>query len=118
MAANEISNLVAAMIVFQPAATQGAVQVFNCVGVDQLVPTANKGVTRVGVGRYTVSLVDKISPGPNFGAIALGTGAAAYIVTCSIDINGDLVVNIDTNAGAPSDVSPAYAIVFRFPSID
>ncbi len=118
MAANEIANLVAAMIVFQPAASQGAVQVFNCVGVDQLVLTANKGVTRVGVGRYTVSLVDKISVGPNFGGIALGTGAAAYIVTGSIDVNGDLVVNVDTNAGAPSDASPVYMMVFRFPSID
>lgn len=119
MAANEISNVVAAMVVFQPAASQGAVVVGQTVNVDETVLTSNKGITRTGTGRYTVSLVDKIRGGTtvNVGAVGGGAIAAGFTQQVSVDANGDMLIAVNTDAGAASDVPLVTAFLLRFPTI-
>ena len=119
MAANEISNLLAAMIVFQPAASQGAVTVGQTVNIDETVLTSNKGVTRTGTGRYTVSLIDKIRGGTtvNVGAIGGGSVAAGYTQAVSVDANGDMLIAVNTDAGVASDVPLVTAFLLKFPTI-
>jgi hypothetical protein len=119
MSANEIANQLAAMVVFQPAASQGAVTHGRAVGVDQTVLTSNLGITRTGTGRYTVSLIDKIPGGASLqvGAVGGGSVAAGFILSVGVDSNGDMTVAVNTDAGAASDSPLVTAILHRFPTV-
>lgn len=118
MSANEITNAIAAMVVFQPAASQGAVTVGRTVNVDQTDVTANLGIKRTGVGRYTVVLVEKQRGGASLqvGAIGFGNAAAGFILSVGVDANGDMAIAVNTDAGAASDVPLVTAGLVRFPS--
>ena len=113
MSANEIANKVHAMIMFNPAALQADVLVHRSVGVDQIAEGTQLGVERIGVGRYKVHLVDKLDV---FGGVASGSCAAGVILSSGIDVDGNWLVQTDTNAGAPTDASLAAVVLFRFPA--
>lgn len=119
MSANEIANQLAAMVVFQPAASQGAVTHGKSVGVDQTVLTSNLGITRTGTGRYTVSLIDKIPGGATLGVGAVGGGsvAAGFILSVGTNGDGDMTIAVNTDAGAASDTPLVTAFLHKFPTI-
>jgi hypothetical protein len=119
MSANEIANRVHAMITFHPAATQGAITVYRTVGVDEAAPGTTRGVERLATGRYKVYLVDKVTPptnpaGPDI--VGFGTSDAGFILSVGADTDGNMLVGLDTNAGAATDAPSALCGCVRFPT--
>jgi hypothetical protein len=49
-------------------------------------------------------------------AIPFGTSGAGIIVSSGIDVDGTWLINIDTNAGAPTDAFRALVGLMRFPT--